>query len=482
VCGKFLLVLSAFMLLPLLISGLHRQPDTTAFIYSVLITASAGSFLILLFKPDNREPGIRDGYVLVGLIWLGSGVLGALPFYFSGVVPTFIDGLFESVSGFTTTGATVFSSIADKPMGILFWRSLSHWLGGMGIIVLSVAFLPRLGSGAMQLFRAEVPGPSAEKLLPRIKETAKVLWILYIALTVLLAILLVFGGMNWFEAVNHSMATMATAGFSTQDESVGSFGNPLIEIIITIFMIGAGINFTLYYYAFNKRFSLVKRDSELRFYLMVVGVMGMLLTATLFFSGTFASMWDSFRHSLFQVASIISTTGFSTDNFDQWPPFARGLLMVLAFFGGSAGSTAGAIKQIRILIILKFVIREFYRLLHPKIVRPIRVGNKVIPDEIVHNIAGFTLLYIIIFVIAGLAVSALGVDFVSAFTGSAATLGNVGPGLELVGPLENYGVLPQTAKIIYSICMLLGRLEIFTFMLFMAHPFMRLANKLKLRR
>lgn len=480
VCGKFFLVLSAMMALPLVISLIYGQSDSSAFLLSVLVTVALGLGMLLLFRPGLKELRIKDGYILVGLIWLGAGILGALPFYFSGTT-TFVDGVFESVSGFTTTGATILATIEDKPMGILFWRSLSHWLGGMGIIVLSVAFLPRLGSGAMLLFRAEVPGPSAERLLPRIKETAKVLWILYAALTAILTILLMISGMNWFDAINHAFATMATGGFSTQNYSIASFGNAWIDAILTVFMIGAGINFSLYYYVYNRRWYMLKEDRELRFYLSVVGIVGILLTCNLYFSGTFTSLVQSIRHSFFQVASIVTTTGFSTADFDQWPPFARGILMVLEFFGGSAGSTAGAIKHIRILIMLKFIIREFYRLLHPKIIRPVRIGTKIIPDEMLTNITGFILLYFLIFVAAGLLVSAMGVDMVSAFTGSAATLGNVGPGLGLFGPLSNYGTLPSAAKIIYITCMLLGRLELFTFALFLAYPVLKLADKLKLR-
>lgn len=480
--GKFLLALSALMAAPLAISLTHGQPDTQAFLYSMILTSLLGFALTRVFKAGNKDLKIRDGFSLVGLIWLGAGLLGALPFYFSGTVSSFVDAVFESVSGFTTTGATVFSSIEDKPMGILFWRSLTHWLGGMGIIVLSVAFLPRLGAGAMQLFRAEVPGPSAERLLPRIKETAKVLWILYTALTAILMAILMLAGMNWFDALNHAFSTLATGGYSTRDLSIASFNSPGLEIILALFMFAAGINFTLYYYLFNRRWSLVKEDRELRFYVAVVAVAGGLVTLNLLTSGIFTSLWESLRHGFFQVVSIITTTGYSTADFNQWPPLSQGILMVMLFFGGSAGSTAGAIKLIRILIMLKFISREFYRLLHPKIVRPVRIGNKVIPDEMLSNVAGFILLYVLIFATAGLLVTAMGVDFLSAFTGSAASLGNVGPGLNLLGPLSNFGLLPTGAKVIYTLCMLLGRLELFTFILFLAHPFTTIYSKLKTRR
>lgn len=479
--GKYLLVLSAFMLLPLGISIAYNQPDATSFVISILITAVLGSGLIILFKPGTRELRIQDGFILVGLTWIGAGVLGALPFYFSGSVPTFIDAVFEAVSGFTTTGATVFSVIEDKPLGILFWRSLSHWLGGMGIIVLSLTFLPRLGAGAMQLFRAEVPGPSAERLLPRIKETAKVLWFLYAALSLLLVLALLLAGMNWFDAICHSMSTMGTGGFSTKNLSVGSFNNPWIDAILSIFMIAAGTNFTLYYYVFNKRWSLLKEDRELRFYIGVVIIAVAVITIDLFARGIFTSLGESIRYSFFQVSSVVTTTGFATADFNNWPPLSQGILIILEFFGGSAGSTAGGIKMIRILILLKLINREFYRLLHPKIVRPVRLGKKVIPEEMLDNIAGFTLIYIIIFVIAGLLVAAMGVDITSAFTGSAATLGNVGPGLNLLGPMSNFSILPTGAKVVYTLCMLLGRLEIFTLILLVIYPFSTLIRAIRAR-
>jgi trk system potassium uptake protein TrkH len=482
ICGKFLLTFSALMAAPLAISLAYGQPDTKAFLFSIMLTFLLGLVLAKVFKAGTRDLRIRDGFSLVGLIWLGAGLLGALPFYFSGTVPSFVDAVFESVSGITTTGATVFSSIEDKPMGILFWRSLTHWLGGMGIIVLSVAFLPRLGAGAMQLFRAEVPGPSAERLLPRIKETAKVLWILYGALTAILMAILMLAGMNWFDALNHAFATLATGGFSTRNLSIASFASPGIEIILIFFMFAAGINFTLYYYLFNRRWSLVKGDRELRFYGAVVAIAGTLIAVNLFCAGTFSSLWEALRHGFFQVISIITTTGFFTADFNQWPPLSQGILMILEFFGGSAGSTAGAIKLIRIMIVLKFISREFYRLLHPKIVRPVRIGNKVIPDEMLSNVAGFILLYLLIFTVSGLLVTAMGVDFLSAFTGSAAALGNVGPGLNLLGPLSNFGILPTGAKVVYILCMLLGRLELFTFILFLIHPISSLANIAKTRR
>lgn len=475
ICGKFLLVFSALMALPLAISLAYHQPDAMAFMASILITALAGLCLTLVFKIGNGELRIRDGFILVGLIWVAAGIFGALPFYFSGSA-SIVDAVFETVSGFTTTGATIFASIEDKPMGILLWRSLSHWLGGMGIIVLSVAFLPRLGAGAMQLFRAEVPGPTAERLIPRIKETAKVLWVIYAAITVVLVFALLLAGMNFFEAINHAFATMGTGGFSTRNLSIASFSSPGIEWILTFFMLAAGINFTLYYYIVNRRWSLFFKDRELRFYLAIVAVAGAVITANLFLSGTYATLWQSIRYSYFQVSSLITTTGFSSADFNLWPPLSQGILMVLEFIGGSAGSTAGGIKVIRVLIVFKIIRREFYRLLHPKIVRPVRVGNKVIPQEMLSNIAGFILLYILLFVVAGLVVSAMGVDVLSAFSGAAATLGNIGPGLNKLGPLSNYGILPVGAKVVYIFCMLLGRLELFTFIIFLIYPLTSLSR------
>jgi len=482
ICGKFLLILGACMAAPLAISLACQQPDSGAFLLSATITAASGAVLTVLFRPGRGELRLRDGYILAGLIWLGAGIFGAFPFYFSGAVSSPLDALFESVSGFTTTGATVFAGVEDKPMGVLFWRSLSHWLGGMGIIVLSVAFLPRLGAGAMQLFRAEVPGPSAERLLPRIKETARVLWLLYAVLTALMVLCLLGAGMGWFDAVNHAFATVATGGFSTRDGSVGAFDNAWIEIIVIVFTAAAGVNFALYYYLYNRRWHLIREDRELRFYLAILGGAGLILALNLFFSGAYSSWWESLRHGYFQVVTVITTTGFSTADFAQWPSFARGLLIVLQFLGASAGSTSGAIKLIRIVIVLKLIAREFYRLLHPKMVRPIRIGAKLIPEEMLHGITAFIQLYFLIFAAAGLLVSVTGVDMVSAFSGAAATLGNVGPGLGQLGPLGNYLGLPAAAKVVYILCMLLGRLEVFSFALFLAWPVLAAVRKIKERR
>ncbi len=477
IAGRFAMGLALFMLAPLILSFAGGHPDSQAFLLSVLISLGLGLALVLIFGV-RKELRIRDGYILVGLLWTGAGLLGALPLYFYGAAGPFVNAFFESVSGFTTTGATILLDIEAMPPGILLWRSMTHWLGGMGIIVLSVAFLPRLGAGAMQLFKAEVPGPSAEKLLPRVKETAKVLWGLYVFLTLLQTVLLRLAGLDWFEAVNHAFATMATGGFSTQNASVAGFNNPLVEAIIIAFMIAAGINFTIYYYAYNRRWRLIKNESELKFYGFVLAMAAAFLTVNLAVSGTFASWIESLRHGVFQAVSITTTTGFTSADFDQWPPFARGLLFTLKFLGGSAGSTGGAIKQIRILILLKIGFREFSRLLHPKVVRPVRVGAKVFPEEMLHHVTGFFILYMVVFLAGGLAVSAMGVDMVSSFSASAACVGNIGPGLDLVGPLNNYNVLPDAAKWILSVSMLLGRLEIYTFLLFMVLPFSKLTKKI----
>lgn len=475
ITGRFAVGLAFFMLFPLALSVAGGHPDSGAFLLALVITAGIGLALTMLFRV-KREMRIRDGYILVGLIWTSAGILGALPLYFSGSAGSFVNALFESVSGFTTTGATILSDIEGQSPGILLWRSLTHWLGGMGIIVLSVAFLPRLGAGAMQLFKAEVPGPAAEKLLPRVKETAKVLWGLYVLLTLLQTILLKLAGVSWFDAVNHAFATMATGGFSTHNASVAGFGNPLAEVIILAFMAAAGVNFTIYYYIYNRRWHLIREDSELKFYLFILALAAAALTINLATSGTFANWLSALRHGAFQAVSITTTTGFSSADFDQWPPFARGLLLSLKFLGGSAGSTGGAIKQIRILILLKIGLREFRRLLHPKVITPIRVGAKVIPEEMLHHIAGFFILYLALFLVGGLAVAAMDVDIVSSFSASAACIGNIGPGLELVGPLSNYNLLPGGAKLLLLLLMLLGRLEVYTYLLFLALPFARLTR------
>lgn len=438
-----------------------------AFFYSIIIAVCFGALLRFKAYP-HKKLGAKEAFLIVACSWIFAGIFGALPFVFSGAVDCFIDGFFEAVSGFTTTGATVINDVEALPYGILFWRSFTHWLGGMGIIVLFLAILPELSSGGFQLFRAEVPGPSASKLSSRLTHTAKTLWSIYFAMTLLQTILLMLAGLDLFQALTHTFGSVATGGFSTKALSVGAFKNPAAEIIITIFMALAGINFGLYYFLFKGEFRKFFRDEETKFYLIIT------LIATLLIAWNIRSLIpskDVLRTSAFQVVSIMTTTGYATDNFDLWPGFSKFLLLILMFFGGCAGSTAGGLKHIRILVLLKVCLREFTLVLHPKAILPIKINGKVVPDHILRNIIVFSITYFLIFITGSLALSFFGIDLVTSISSVAATLGNIGPGFAKVGPLCTFHELPGLAKLMLSFFMLLGRLELYTIILCLSPRF-----------
>jgi len=365
------------------------------------------------------------------------------------------------MSGFTTTGATVLTNIESQPHGILFWRNFTQWLGGMGIIVLGIAILPKLAVGGRQLLAAESPGPSPEILRPRITETAKIMWGIYLLFSFSEVILLKLAGLPLFDSFIHMFSTMSTGGFSSHTSNIGFFDRARVETIITCFMFLAGGNFALYYYLLKGKPKALFKDSEFRFYSFVVIAAIILVTFNLW-GGTYKSIWSSFRYAAFQVVSINTTTGFTTQNFDLWPPLSRGILLLLMFIGGCAGSTAGAMKNMRILILLKKGYRELLRLAHPRAVIPVRLGGRPVEERVIAGITGFFILYILLFLISSLILMKLGVDMVSSVAATAATIGNVGPGLGLVGASQNYAFLPPVAKVILSLNMLLGRLEIYT--------------------
>lgn len=459
--GSMLLVLSATMLFPIIWSVYYDQGDLAPLVASLLITLAVGG-AFLFFGKNPADINIKESFLFVSLGWVLAACFGALPFFFSGVLPSYTDAFFEAMSGFTTTGATVINQIEQVPKGILFWRSMTHWLGGMGIIVLFVAILPRFGFGATHLLRAEVPGLSPEKITPRIAATAKILWSIYMLITALQVVLLLMAGLSLFDSLTHTFGTIATGGFSTRNASVGGLNNFRAELVIIIFMIIAGGNFSLYYAVLKGNFKNLFTNPEFKFYLIFTAVMTGLISINLL--ATNGGALISLRHGAFQAVSIITTTGFTTADFDVWHPFSRALLFFLMFAGGSGGSTAGAIKQIRLIILLKYIYREVYRTVHPAAVLPIKIGKKVIPEQLVSNALSFIFLYIVIFIIASLLMSGLGLPLTSAFSAVAATLGNVGPGLEMVGPTLTYSPISVPGKWLLSFLMMLGRLEIYTVM------------------
>ncbi len=462
ILGNLLIVLGISMVPSLAWSIYYGDSDINAFFFSIAAAIMVGA--LLRSKAYLRKDlSLREGFLIVTLGWILAGIFGALPFVFYGAVDTFIDGFFEAISGFTTTGATVINNVEALPRGILFWRSFTHWLGGMGIIVLFLAILPGVGAGGFHMFRAEVPGPSVSKLSSKIANTAKILWCIYMGLTILQTILLMVVGLNLFDSLTHTFGTVATGGFSTQTLSVGAFKNPAAEVIILIFMAMSGVNFSLYYYLLRYQWDRVFRDEELKFYL------GVIIAATLLIAwnirGLIPLKAGLFRTSAFQVVSIMTTTGYATANFDLWPAFSKMLLLLLMFFGGCAGSTGGAIKQIRMLILFKYCRRELTHILHPKAVVPVKIGGKPIPDDVLRNILAFSFIYIALFVLGSLFIAMLGEDMITSVSSVAATLGNIGPGLGSVGPKSTFSEIPQIGKLVLSFLMLMGRLEIFTVML-----------------
>ncbi len=460
--GILLIFVGFFKIFPLVWSVYYQEQEALVFLVCIIITVLAG-YLLRGLGSYKEDINLKESFAFVTFGWILAAVFGSLPYYFSGVFTSFADAFFEAMSGFTTTGATVIDEVEVLGYGILIWRSMTQWLGGMGIIALFVAVLPRLGGGSSHLFRAEIPGPVKEKIVPRIAGAAKILWGIYVSISLLQVILLRISGLSFFDSIAHTFTTMATGGFSTRNESIAAFNNPAAEIIIIFFMLLAGINFSLYFSLYRKNIKSFFKDYEFRFYLGFLFVFSLIVSINLFFK-EYYSIMESLRYGVFQVVAITTTTGFATDNFDMWHPLLRGIMLFLMFSGGSGGSTSGSIKQIRLLVLLKVSIREINKLVHPRAVLPVRLGNKMVNEGVVLNIVAFVLLYILIFIISSLLMTSFGLDLVSSFSAVAANLGNVGPGLNLVGPLETYSFLPSAGKILLSFLMLIGRLEIFTVM------------------
>jgi len=449
------------MLTALPFSLYYGDRDTQPIVLSSLITIVAGVSLWLGFRSTSDELRAREGFAIVTFGWIGASLFGCLPFLLSGAIPSFTDAYFETMSGFTTTGASILAHPEQLPHGLLYWRSFTHCIGGMGIIVLSVAILPLLGVGGMQLFMAEAPGITIDKLKPRISETARVLWGVYILLTVVESALLWYGGMSLFDALCHTFGTVATGGFSTKTESIAHYGSPFLQYVIIVFMFLAGASFTLHYRALKGDIRSYFHDDEFLFYsAMTIGCAA--LVAMLIPSEAVGSLEARFRASLFQVVSIATTTGFVTADYGLWLPGAQIILLVLMFIGGCAGSTAGGMKSVRILLILKNGLAEIKKLVHPKVILPVRFKGRGVSSDVISEILGFFGLYMTLFIVASIFVAATGLDLLSAAGAVAATLGNVGPGFGSVGAVENYAHVSMVGKWVLSFCMLAGRLEVFT--------------------
>lgn len=459
VLGSLLIVEAILMLPSYFIAMSNQGPDRIPFLVTILITALIGG-VMTRFKKGESSIGAKEGLAIVTFGWVFASILGALPLYLTGVA-TYVDSFFEIVSGFTTTGATILEEIEGLPEGILFWRSFTHWIGGMGILVFTLALLPALGIGGFQIFKAEAPGPVAGKIAPRLRDTAKILYITYITITLAEVALLSIGGMGLYEAFLHTFGTVGTGGFSNRNGSIGDFDSTYIHLVISFFMVASGVNFSLYYSFFRGKSMDLFKDEEFRLYIKIITIATLAIAVDLWLV-SYHNIGYSFRDAFFQVSSIITTTGYSTADFDIWPTFSKGILLILMFVGASAGSTGGGMKIIRILVMAKLVKREVGKLYHPRAMMPVKVNNKVVSNETVARIYSFMALYLLIFLFSTLLVSLEQVDLVTAGTAVVATLSNIGPGLELVGPEQNYAFFSVPTKLWLSFLMLLGRLELFT--------------------
>ena len=459
-----------FMLTGIPFSIYYSDNDIWVLLICGILTALLGFIVWQATKKDRGELRKREGYIVVSLGWVVMSLFGAVPFVVHGGIPSYTDAFFETMSGFTTTGASILNDIESLPHGLLFWRSLTQWIGGMGIIVLSIAILPVLGIGGMQLFVAEVPGPTKDKIHPRIKETAKRLWGIYFLLTVAEIFLLVVGGMTLFDAICHAFTTMATGGFSTKQASIAHFDSPFIHYIIIIFMFLAGTNFSIHYFALHKNFAAVRKNEEFRFYLKVTLIVAVLVTIGLVIN-SYGGIEKSFRDSLFQVVSLVTTTGYITADYEAWGSFYQVLFFILLFTGGCAGSTGGGIKMVRHLMLMKNSFSELRRLVHPRAIIPVRFNKTTVAPDIIYNILAFFLFYIAIFVFGTVVMSLVGLDFLSAMGSVATSLGNVGPAIASVGPVSNFAHVPDFGKWFLSILMLLGRLELFTILVIFSPAF-----------
>ena len=474
------------MFLAVPFSIFNDEPEKWGILNAGIITVFIGVILYFANKPTSTNIQKKEGYLIVTLGWLILSFTGMLPYLLSGAIPSVTNAFFETISGYSTTGSSILTNIDNMPKGILFWRSATHWIGGMGIIVLTIAILPLLGIGGMQLFMAEAPGPSADKLHPRITDTAKRLYLIYVLLTLLEFLLLKFAGMTWFDAINHAMATMSTGGFSTKGDSIAFYnGKPLIQYIIITFMFVAGTNFVLTYFALKGKIQKVFKSEEFKYYLFgILSISAIIAIIIIFFQDpnlestlahpkVLGETESAIRHSLFMVTSVVTTTGFVSADFTMWNFFATGIFFALFFTGGSAGSTSGGVKVVRHIVMLKNSFLEFKKALHPNAIIPVRYDGQTVHKNIVFNILSFFIIYMLIFIMSSVALTLFGLDFMSALGAAASSLGNIGPAIGSVSPVDNFNHLTSAAKWFCSFLMLIGRLELFTVLILFTPFFWR---------
>jgi trk system potassium uptake protein len=475
-----------FMFIAFPLSHFYNEPVKWGILNAGIITVFIGSLLYFSNKPTHTIIQKKEGYLIVTLGWLTLSLTGMLPYLLSGAIPNITDAFFETISGYSTTGSSILTDIESMPKGILFWRSVTHWIGGMGIIVLTIAILPLLGIGGMQLFMAEAPGPSADKLHPRITDTAKRLYLIYVVLTLVEFLLLKLAGMTWFDAINHAMSTVSTGGFSTKNASMAHYNHlPFVQYIVIFFMMVAGTNFVLTYFALKGKIQKVFQSEEFKYYIFgIIGVSSIITLIIVFYQDpnlhtsiqhpkVFGENESAIRHALFQVTSVITTTGFVSADFTKWSFFATGIFFALFFTGGSAGSTSGGIKVMRHIVMLKNSFLEFKKALHPNAIIPVRYDGKAIKHTIVLNIISFFIIYMLIFIMASVTLTLLGLDFETALGAAASSLGNIGPAIGKVSPVDSFAHLSAGAKWFCSFLMLIGRLELFTVLILFTPFFWR---------
>ena len=470
IIGILLLLETVMFLVCSSVSFYYRESDMLDFWKAGGITAGIGLLLAALGKGGERQLTRRDGYVLVSFAWVAFSLFGMLPFYIGGYIPDIADAFFETMSGFSSTGATILDDIESLPHGILFWRSMTQWIGGLGIIMFTIAVLPIFGVSGLQVFAAEASGPTHDKVHPRIGITAKWIWSIYTGITTLLVCLLMLGGMDWFDSICHAFATTGTGGFSTKQASVAYYNSPYIEYVISIFMFISGINFTLVLLFVNRKFKKFIGNAELKFYFGSVVLFTAVIAIVLYYTSPMG-MEESFRKSLFQVISLQTSTGFATDDYMQWTPVLWGLLTIIMLMGACAGSTTGGLKCIRMVILTKVSRNEFKHILHPNAILPVRINKQVISPSIVSTVLAFCFIYISIIVIGTLLMMAMDVGAEESMGCVISSIGNMGPGLGKTGPAYSWNALPDAAKWLLSFLMLLGRLELFTVLLLFTPDF-----------
>ncbi len=479
VLGGLLVILGSTMVLPIIISLIHSENDTNGFIFSSILCIGLGLPIWFLTKHNNTLTN-KDGFAIVTFSWIFTAIAGALPFYLSGAIPNLTDAFFESMSGVTTTGASILGNIntlphlqngiESLPHGILFWRSFIQWIGGMGIIVFYIAILPLLGVGGVQLFKAEAPGPVSDKIRPRVRETAKFLWIIYVGMTFVQIIFLRIAGMETFDSICHAFTTMPTGGFSTKNASLAHFESSYIHYIIIFFMFIAGVNFSLHFRLINGSYKVYTKDTEFLVYLLITVIITFIIYLSISFqTNTFSSL--GFKESLFGTIAILTGTGYVLGDYEIWPVYIQMVLLTLMFIGGMGGSTTGGMKVIRILLLVKYAALETRRMLHSRALIPVKIGRQSIKEDVVRNTLGFFLFFMSAFIITTLVLSTMGLDLESSIGAAASAMGNIGPGLGEFGPTDNYALLPDQGKWLLSFCMLLGRLEIFTVMVLFSRTY-----------